>query len=547
VPPGAANQGPSAEVRLQKLIDANCAIVAELSLNSLLRRVVESARDIVGAQYAALGVVGPDGALEQFIHCGMDATTVAAIGELPKGRGLLGALLEDPEPIRLSSVSDDPRSSGVPIEHPPISSFLGVPIRSASSVYGNLYLTNRIGQPEFSAEDEELLDALAATASIAIENARLYEQSHRRAQWLQAAADVSRNLLSAEAENGELLDGIVDAIRQLASADAVCLSLPVPEDPDTHEIVICSGMGAAELRGLRYRAEGSLAREAMTDEQGSVVDQVADRLTSFGHLRSVLPVTEMMALPLKGRGAPRGALIVCRIDQRPFSAADLEMATTFTSHAALALEIADARAGQHQLVMLEDRAGIARDLHDHVVQKLFGAGLTIQGTATMISDPQVRSRLASTVSTLDDTIRTIRTSIFELQDPGTPLTPVRPRVSAVVAEVAAVLGFTPVLQFDGPLDTMLDESVATEVEAVLRESLTNVAKHSRATSASVVLSTNGRLLCLSVSDDGIGLGPSRRRSGLSNLRQRAERLGGYLELERSPEGGLLLRWTIPLP
>jgi signal transduction histidine kinase len=544
---GTVSPAPPPEVRLQKLVDANCAIVAELSLTALLRRVVEAARDIVGAEYAALGVIGPDGTLEQFIHCGMDATTVATIGELPKGRGLLGALLEDPQPIRLRSISDDPRSSGVPIDHPPITSFLGVPIRSASSVYGNLYLTNRIGQEEFSAEDEQLLDALAATSGIAIENARLYEQSHRRAEWLRASADITHRLLAPDANSHALLDDIADSIRRLAAADTVCLSLPVPEDPATLEMVVTSGRGARELRGLRYPASGSVAQETMEVEQGLVVGPVKERLKSFSHLRSVLPVTDVMALPLKGEGPARGAIVVFRTDQRPFSVADLEMATAFTSQATLALEMADARAGQQQLAMLEDRARIARDLHDHVVQKLFGAGLTIQGTATMVADPEVRGRLAGTITTLDDTIRSIRTSIFELQDPEPVRSPLRPRVSAVLAELGPVLGFAPHLQFEGEVDTMVDEPLATELEAVLRESLTNVAKHARARHASVVLSSNGQLLCLTVADDGVGLGPSRRRSGLSNLRERAERLGGYLELERSGEGGLLVRWTIPLP
>ena len=539
--------GSPPEVRLQRLVDANRAIVAELSLDVLLRRVVETAREIVGAQFAALGVFGADGTLEQFIHCGMDAETVTAIGDLPKGRGLLGLLLEDPEPIRLRSIADDPRSSGVPIGHPTISSFLGVPIRSASSRYGNLYLTNRIGRSEFTAEDEQLITALAATASIAIENARLYEQSHRRAQWLRASAAISHRLLAADLDERALLEDVVTSIRQLANADTVCLSLPVDGDPETLEMVATSGAGEGELRGLRYPALDSISAEAMIRGHGLLVGDVEERLAAFAHLRTVLPVTDVMALPLKGEGEPRGAIIVLRTAHRPFTDAELELATTFTSQATLALELADARAGRHQLAMLEDRARIARDLHDHVVQKLFGAGLTIQGTATMVPDADLRARLTGTIATLDDTIRSIRTSIFELQDPHPVLTSVKPRVTALLAELTPVLGFAPLLQLDGPLDTLLDESVATEVEAVLRESLTNVAKHAQADHVWVTVSTDGRLLCLTVADDGVGLGRSQRRSGLSNLRERAERLGGYLELERSTEGGLLVCWTIPLP
>ena len=259
-----------------------------------------------------------------------------------------------------------------------------------------------------------------------------------------------------------------------------------------------------------------------------------------------MPLTNVMALPLQGLGAPRGAIIVCRVEQRRFTARDLEMAKAFAGQATLALELADARSDHDELVLLEDRARIARDLHEHVVQKLFGAGLTIQGTATMTRDTQVRSRLLDTISTLDDAIRSIRTSIFELQDLNPALTSVRSRVLAVLADVAPVLGFTPELGFDGPVDTMVDEGLAVELEAVLRESLTNVAKHARAHRAWVTVRTNGRLLTLSVADDGVGLGPSTRRSGLSNLRERAELRGGHLELDGSDEGGLLVRWTIPL-
>jgi signal transduction histidine kinase len=533
-------------VRLQRLIDANRSIVAELSLTNLLRRVVESAREIVGAKYAALGVIASDGTLEEFIHCGMDAETVAAIGELPKGRGLLGALLEEHQTIRLADIADDPRSSGVPLAHPPITSFLGVPIRSSSSVYGNLYLTNRVGEPEFTAEDETLLHALAATAGIAIENARLYEQSHRRQQWLRASADVSHRLLASDADSEALLEHIIDLIRRLATADTVCLALPVAGLPGILEMAVTSGRGAADLRGLRYEAAGSLTGQAMEVGRGLVQGGDEQQSLFAIQFRSMVPVADVMALPLKGAGSARGAILVCRAEPKPFTEADLEMATAFTGQATLALELADARDDRQQLMLLEDRARIARELHEHVVQKLFGAGLTIQGTASLLRDPQVQVRLFDSVSTLDDAIRSIRTSIFELQDLNPALTSVRSRVVAVLADVSPVLGFSPHLQFDGPVDATVDEAVATEVEAVLRESLTNVAKHAQARQAWVEVATNGQLLSLTVSDDGVGLGPSARRSGLSNLRERAERRGGHLELERSSDGGLLLRWTIPV-
>ena len=188
----------SAQHRLQRLLDANRTIVRQLSLPAILRQIVQSAGETAGAQYAALGVIGSDGLLEEFIHVGMDDTTVAAIGDLPKGRGLLGVLIEHPEPIRLPHITDDSRSSGFPPGHPPMATFLGVPIRNRNRVFGNLYLTNRLDGNDFTAEDEELISALAATASIAIENARLYEESRQRQEWLRASGDVSRNLLLSD-------------------------------------------------------------------------------------------------------------------------------------------------------------------------------------------------------------------------------------------------------------------------------------------------------------------------------------------------------------
>jgi signal transduction histidine kinase len=427
----------------------------------------------------------------------------------------------------------------------PQGSLLGVPIQSATSVYGHLYLAQRIGRPDFGAEDESLLTALAATAAVAIHNARLYGQSNRRQQWLRASADISRRLLGSDAEGLALLNDIADWIRRLASAETVNLSLPVPGEEDRLEIAVISGPGPSGLRGLRYQARGSIAWEAMHAERGFVVEDAGKRLSGYDDLRSALTSTDLMALPLKGEGPARGAFVVGRVGHQPFSADDLEMAEGFTRQATLALELADARAARHRLGLLEDRGRIARDLHDHVVQKLFAAGLTIQGTATMTKSAEVRERLVGTIGLLDDSIRSIRTSIFALQDPAAPLASVRSRVGIVLAELGPALGFTPTLLFEGPLDGVVDEALAAEVEAALRESLAHVRQHAHATRARVEVGTDGRLLHLSVSDDG-GFDATTSGGGLDDLRRRSERLGGHLEVGPSVEGGLLLRWTVPL-
>ncbi len=536
------NQSP--EVRLRRLGDANRAIVSELSLEGLLERVVTHAQEISGAQFAALLVIN-EGRLEQFLHRGMDAATVAGIGRLPEVRGLLGALVEKPEPIRLHALSDDHRSSGFPSGHPPMGAFLGIPIRSATSIYGNLYLTKLVGQPDFSAEDENLVTALAATSSIAIENARLHTKAQRRQQWLRVSAEVSNRLI-AVTDDHTMLDDIAGALRELVDAETVGIMLPVPDDPDQMVLEVVNGLGSRELQGLRFPAAGSQSQLVMEEGRYRVLEGVQEQLGPLLAQLSLPPVHHLVTFPLKGSGRPRGAIIVGRLTDLAFTAADLEMADGFVSQMGLALELADSRSNHQRLTMLEDRAGIARDIHDQVVQKLFAAGLSIQGTVMMVPDTHVQRRLTGVVDTLDDTIRTIRTSIFELQEHDLPGTSVRARVLRVLGELTPVLGFAPLLSFEGPLDTMVDEHLGLEVEAVVRESLTNTAKHASASAATVSLVTASRALVLTVSDNGVGLGSSTRSSGLSNLRHRAESRGGWLDLGAAPEGGFLLRWSVPL-
>ncbi len=534
----------SPEIRLRKLSAANRAIVSELSLEGLLERVVTHAQEISGAQYAALLVIN-EGRLEEFLHRGMDEATVAGIGKLPEVRGLLGALVETPEPIRLHAPSEDHRSSGFPSGHPPMGPLLAVPIRSASSIYGNLYLSKLVGQPDFSAEDENLVIALAATSSIAIENARLHAKAQRRQQWLRVSAEVSNRLI-AVTDDQTMLHDIAGALRELVDAETVGIVLPAPDDPAQLVLEVVNGVGARELQGLRFPAAGSEAQQVMKEGRFRVLKGVADKLGPILEEFALPPVHHLVTFPLQGSGRPRGAIIVGRLSDLAFSAADLELADGFVSQMGLALELADSRSNHQRLTMLEDRAGIARDIHEQVVQKLFAAGLSIQGAVMMVPTAAVQRRLTGVVDTLDDTIRTIRTSIFELQTLDLPGTSVRACVLQVLGELTPVLGFAPLLSFEGPLDTVVDEDLSREVEAVLRESLTNSAKHAAATAVDVSLVTTERSLVLTVSDNGVGLGPSHRRSGLSNLRYRAESRGGRLELGQSPQGGLLLRWSVPL-
>jgi signal transduction histidine kinase len=536
----------SAQHRLQRLLDANRAIVRELSLPAVLRQIAQSARETAGAQYAALGVIGSDGLLEEFIHVGMDDITVAAIGDLPKGRGLLGTLIEHPEPIRLPHITDDSRSSGFPVGHPPMTTFLGVPIRNRDRVFGNLYLTNRRDGNNFTAEDEELISALAATASIAIENARLYEESRQRQEWLRASGEISRNLLLSDDSEIDTLRRIAVSVKRLAAADVVSVVLPLLRGESELEVVTAVGVGQEDLTGLRYPLADSIAWRAMQEGRG-LIAQDADRQSGvFLHLRHAVPVTQVMAVPLMGESGARGALIAGRISRHiTFTAADLDMAETFAGQATIALELADARAAQQHLAALEDRDRIGRDLHDHVIQRLFAVGLGLQSTAGRANEPAIRARLAQAVEELDETISQIRTTIFDLHD-AIPDNRLRSRVKAVVEELEPVLGVHLQLAWFGPLDTLVDSSLITDVEAVVREAMTNVARHAQASTLRVTINADTDRLTVDVSDDGVGIGDSARRSGLANLKNRAHSRGGTLTLENQKQGGLRLQWSIPL-
>lgn len=535
----------SAQQRLRQLISANRSIISsELSLPTVLHTIVVAARTLVGARYAALGVIGTDGSLEQFIHSGMSETTVENIGALPKGKGLLGALISDPEPIRLPKISDDARSGGLPPGHPPMDSFLGVPIRSRNEVFANLYLTERRGG-EFTDEDEELMLALAGTAGVAIENARLYEESRTRQQWLLASAEIGSVLLSPDGERHPL-QLIVDAVKRLADADVVSLVVPA-DDAGMLRVAVATGEGQAELRGLHYPVDDTLVALAMDTGRGVRVGSLDPDQNYRVHLTRAVDVGPVMAVPLSGASGPQGAIMAARRKGRQnFTTADLDMAELFANHAAVARELVAARAGQQRLAVLEDRARIARDLHDHVIQRLFAAGLSVQSAATMLGESDIGLRLGRIVGDIDDTIRQIRTSIFQLDSVDAIGSGARAALLAVVRQVTPSLGFEPAVRFDGPVDTLVPEAVLQDIRAVVGEALTNVVKHAGATDVAVEFGVADGILTLTVLDNGTGL-RSSRRSGLANLARRAEQLDGSLEIEASRGGGTTLRWTIPMP
>jgi signal transduction histidine kinase len=534
--------------RMRGLLDAVVAVAGDLSLAAVLDRIVEAARRLADAEYAALGVIGPDRALTEFLTVGIDEAGRERIGALPAGKGVLGLLIEDPRPIRLHDIAEHPDSYGFPPGHPPMRSFLGVPVRVRDEVFGNLYLTEKRGGADFTEEDEDLVVALAAAAGVAIDNARLYEEAQRRQQWLQASVDINAALL-AGTHGEEALTLVAERARRVAGADVAAVVLPL--DAETLAPHVAVGRAADAFTGLRLPWNTSLSGEVMRTGEPAVVEDAAKdpRVMWSGHegLDDLGPV---MATPLAAGEDVLGVLLVAnRREAAPFEEADVSMVSTFAGHASLALEFARAQAARERLAVFEDRDRIARDLHDVVLQRLFSAGLGLQGLRRYLDDDAGHARVDGLVADLDATMKDIRSTIYSLreQDSGAPR--LRTRVLETTAANVEALGLEPRVHFDGPLDTLVDADVAGDVLAVLGEALTNVARHAHAHAVEVSVSaatTGTRVLTLTVEDDGVGPPEGGRRSGLRNMAERAEARGGTCVFGARPGGGASLVWRVPL-
>jgi signal transduction histidine kinase len=445
----------------------------------------------------------------------------------------------------LEEIADDARSVGFPEHHPPMHSFLGVPITIRGEAFGNLYLAER-RSGSFTQEDVDLANALAATAAVAIDNARLFEDAQRRQDWLQASTSTTVQILSSSGEGSLRL--IAETVHRLAHADVVAVVVPTA-DGRRLAVPVAVGVQAQSLMDASYELAGTLTERVLRTGTAMMVEGPEDDALGAVYLRNLVPVGPAMVLPLSGRDGVRGTLVVARMADRPqFRSADLQTASSFATHAALALELADARRAAQRMALFEERDRIARDLHDHVIQQLFAAGMSLQGIEMGLGDRPEARRLDQVVDSLDDAIKQIRASIFKLRDHLGPTgLGIRAAVLEVVAEVAAGLPCEPDVRFSGPVDTVVDAELAGDVLAVVREALTNVSRHAAAREVAVGVSATSTLLELRVADDGRGLGRVARRSGLENLRRRAERRGGSCVIgELRPGVGTVLHWLVPV-
>ncbi|MFF3949045.1 GAF domain-containing protein [Streptomyces sp. NPDC001902] len=533
--------------RVHSLLEAVLSVGRELDLPQVLRRIVEAAVVLVDAEYGALGVIGDDAKLAQFLTVGVSDEQIEAIGPLPSGHGILGELIRHPEPLRLRELSHHPASYGFPVDHPPMHSFLGVPIRVRDEVFGNLYLTEKRGAKEFDDEDETVLSTLAVAAGVAVDNARLYQEARSKQRWLEANAEVTASLLSGVDES-RILELIVERARSITGADLGVVALPVDGTTDV-EVAIATGTDADLHRGLTLPRQGSFAGAAMeATEPITSPDVEHDPRITAGPPRFA-GLGPAVAVPMSAPQGVRGALLLARAEGQPvFTETETELLLAFAGSAALAMELAERRRAAEQMAQLEDRDRIARDLHDLAIQRLFATGMTLQSAARFVDHPQASERLLRAVDDLDETIKIIRSTIFGLRVHETTPTRhgLRVRTAKGVEEAVPALGFTPSLRMEGLIDTDVPAPVADEVVAVLGEALSNMARHAHAGSAEVALVVGSGILALAVTDDGVGLPEGGRRSGLTNLARRAEKLGGSFTVRTRPSGGTHLEWKVPL-
>lgn len=523
--------------RLSALLEAVVGIGGDLDLPTTLRRIVVAAVHLAGARYGALGVIGPDRRLTEFITDGMTPEQHRHIGDLPTGGGLLGLLIDVPRPIRLRDIAEHDRSLGFPPGHPPMGSFLGVPIRAHDQVFGNLYLTEKLDGIEFTDEDEASVVALAVAAGVAIDNARLYAASSRRERLLEATAEINGTLLG-EVQRTPALELVARRAREVSGATIAAVLLC---DPDSVELTV----------ELTHPARPDLVGIEIPTGNGPLATVLRERRTLI--LRDFVGIPGWPAggatliAPLAASGRVRGLLVVGH--DRGVATFDdqLEVGvlSSFAGQAALALEHVQAQEERELLVVLADRERIARDLHDVVIQRLFATGLQLQSAMRLPARSDLEIRIGSAVDDLDSTIRDIRSAIFELRAPvaATLQTDIRSAVDVATAS----LGFAPELILRGPIDSAVADRVRPDLLAALGESLSNVVRHAHATSVVVDLDVADGRLRLSVRDNGTGTPRDmRERGGLRNLRERASRHGGTLSTEAGDPVGVTVTWTVPL-
>jgi signal transduction histidine kinase len=528
--------------RLRALLDAVVGIGTDLELHMTLERIVIAACRLAGARYGAIGVIGDDRRLVEFITHGLSPEQHAAIGDLPSGRGILGLLIDDPRPVRLPDIGAHPLSYGFPPNHPVMRSFLGVPVRTQAKVFGNLYLAEKRDLDQFTEDDEQLVVALAAAAGVAIDNAQLYAAAQRRQRWLVAAAEIT-DVLLGRVDRRAALRLVARRAREVGEA---ALALVLLHDDETGLLTVeVAESGddetASELVGTTLSVPETEFADAVIARRHVLIEH----LGKAAPWPTALAVRAATVVPLVTSEALHGLLVMAyRPGERRENGEDLAMLSAFAGQAALALERALAQEEREMLAVLEDRERIARDLHDVVIQRLFATGLQLQTTAQLTARPDVAARVNASVDDLDTTIRDIRSAIFELRTPVRAA--LRGELREVVDAAAGLLDFHPTLEVSGAVDSAASAELRADVLAVVREALSNVVRHAAASRVRVQVRLDAGWLTVTVEDDGVGTDPAVPRGGLTNLNERATRRGGSFTVQRMEPTGTLVDWRVPI-
>ena len=532
--------------QMERLLQVISDIGSDLSLDATLHRIATAAKEVTQARYGALAVRAPDWTLLSFVHAGMDDDAVRLIGHLPVGKGLLGLPLDNAA-LRLDDLTAHPASVGFPEHHPPMKAFVGVPITIRGVAFGTLYVTDDAPARTFSEADEVAVRALASAAATAIDNAQLFERVQMSARWTEASREITAALLGGSRPAVPAMQLIAERARELTDAEQAIVLVPtdddVPDDEvDTLVVDTAVGVHAEEVLGQRILVDESTSGEVFRSGTPLITTSFRRPIQAFTDVGE----RPAIVMPLCANDSVLGVIAVARNEsQPPFDDSYLDLVSDFARHAAIALTLSNARDRQHELSVLADRERIAHDLHDHVIQRLFAAGLDLQGTIARSRSPEVVERLSRTVDDLQATINDIRNTIFKLQAHNDAASTFRGRVERIVADLTDNQNIAVELRMSGPL-SVVNAELARHAEAVITEASSNCVRHADASRLTVHVTVTD-FLTVEVVDNGRGIPEENTRSsGLANMRQRAEQRGGTCEFSTPPGGGTQVRWSVPL-
>lgn len=532
--------------RKDALLEAGLTLASELSLPIVLQRIVDLAAEVTDATYGALGVIGDNGELVEFVTTGISARKRRAIGALPRGRGILGLLIQKPKPIRIAKIMDHPSSVGFPPNHPRMHSFLGVPVQAMGRVFGNIYLAEKRSATKFSQEDEDSITILATQAGAAIANATLYARTRQRERWLDALQAITGEIL-AGSDTDSLLAGTAEVARDLAGADAATI-ITTSSTPDQLVVAAASGAHAAQVRGQPVPTSTSISGVVMKTGRPLITADAASEGGAHQPIIRLGRIGPAVFVPLRMQGRATGTLMVANLKGgRTFDAQTVRLVETFADQATVAMEYARAQADVRRMGLMEERERIAKELHDGIIQSLFAIGMNLQSAALMLESAEAAARVEGSVGELDKVIRDLRNYIFGLR-PGILADRQLAQALRTLGDEAQTSGLKVVVDVDGDLAAQLS-SRSHEIVQLTREALSNVARHANAKHSSVRLVATGRGAALTIDDDGSGFDTRRdsHGNGLRNMRERAHALGGELRITSTDRRGTRLRITFPVP